>query len=93
MQPGSLVEAIEFVHGLYDVNGETVKLMPDIEKGTILMVELLEQTGELVGIIFCEISPSIHPTLHKPCLYNSIHFKEIQPPIEIKIEEFLTEKV
>ena len=67
--------------------------MPEIEVGTVLTIEGIEVCNEGVGVGFHEIKSVIHPVLGIPCLYNLNYFRELQPPMIIKISDLLPEEI
>lgn len=91
MQPGSLVECIQFCSGRLLINGEFKRAVRDIFKGeTLTVIELVAQYNEMgatgkIGLEFVETGKYIHPYLNKPCGYPVDHFREIQPPINVSI--------
>lgn len=93
MQVGSLVECIE------SFNNDNRGIYKDIEKnpivGNIYTVRNIVELNEKIGIQLEEI---MNPILkYNDCIgetfFNIKKFREIQPPMEINIEELMEELV
>lgn len=95
MQPGSLVECIKACPGTVLINGKYQKVSKDIMKGDILTIlDLVPIYNELgptntMGLVFVEIEPYVHPQCMAPCCYPVDSFQEIQPPMDVSIDEII----
>lgn len=89
-----LFECISFCDGIYLVSGVETKLLPNIEKGTIVTVleEKMSSTN-IMGVLLEEDNGLLHPILKVPLMRQKKFFREITEIGEINMEELLTEKV
>lgn len=97
MKRGSLVECIKSVKGFALINGEYKRTARDVCKGEILTVSELMPVYDDTGpngqmcLEFIEIERFIHPVCNVPCGYPPEFFREIQPPMEVTIEQIITQ--
>lgn len=97
MKRGSLVECIQSCKGLALINGDYKRAVRDVCKGEILTVnELIPQYNDMgptdqMCLEFVEIERFIHPVCNVPCGYPIEYFREVQPPMEVTIEQIITQ--
>jgi hypothetical protein len=88
MKPGSLVECIRTCSGVFYVNGKATRLLPDIEKGEIRVVDEIFKEGRRVGLVLAEDGAARHPVTGNTLGRWADCFREIQPPMSIPEELF-----
>jgi hypothetical protein len=93
MQEGSLLQCVQKSHGIYNVCGEWVRLLPDIDVGAVVTCGGIVNGNYLgksmPGLILLEDGHAKHPQSDVILLRQVFEFKEIQPPMEIDIESII----
>ena len=92
MQKGSIVECIEKNNGLVLIKDKWEKVGFIIEVRTLLTIrEIFTATDGSKALRFDEISGFYHPILKKETGFNIRKFRELQPPMTIRLEELISE--
>lgn len=93
MKVGSLLQCVIKSKGIYKVNGSWVRLLPDIEVGTIVLCDGVQNgqyEGKIMpGVLIAEDGGAKHPSNGLILLRNPNEFKEVQPPIVVDIESLI----
>lgn len=96
MQPGSLVEVVCSCDGYAYVNGVSQQMAENISIGEILTISEITPGLDIDGktqesVILSEKWHNIHPVLGLKCGFDKLHFREIQPPMEVSIQDIISQ--
>lgn len=91
------MECVTLSQGIYFVDGQWVRLLPDIEKGTIVtcggILDGYFLGKKMPGVLIIEDGGAKHPTSGVVLLRQPHEFKEIQPPLSVDIESLIEQPI